>query len=670
MGKYQVDAEKLLKEVGGKENIAAVTHCATRMRFVLNDTAKADKDAIEEIDSVKGMFTNAGQFQVIIGNDVSVFYNDFKEISGIEGVSKEQGKVAAKQNLNPVQRAISVLAEIFTPIIPAIIVGGLILGFRNVLEGISFDSLGGTIVEHSQFWAGVNGFLWLPGEAIFHFLPVGITWSIAKKMGTTQILGIVLGITLVSPQLLNAYSVASTAAADIPVWDFGFAQIQMIGYQAQVIPAMLAGFLLAYLEIFFRKHIPQAISMIFVPLLSLLPTILAAHVILGPIGWTIGSWISSIVNAGLTSSLNWLFGAVFGFLYAPLVITGLHHMTNAIDMQLVADFGTTNLWPMIALSNIAQGSAVLAIIFAHRGNKKEEQISIPATISCYLGVTEPAMFGINLKYVYPFVAAMTGSALAGMFATLMGVRANSIGVGGLPGILAINTTEGGGMIAFAIAMLIAVVVPIALTLFFRRQGIFNKLDPVDEKTGELYVDELATAGAGANGSNPNAANFTASMPTNAETATEILYAPASGKIIPMAEVADPVFGQKMMGDGYAIQPTDDDVYAPVNGKITSIFGTKHAIGILTETGAEILLHMGLDTVELNGEPFEILVAEGDTVTPTTKVAVMNRAAVEAAGKKTEIVVALTNAEKIDRLVLTEVGTVTAGEELGEAEINS
>ncbi|WP_265456361.1 PTS system trehalose-specific EIIBC component [Enterococcus sp. HY326] len=670
MGKYQVDAEKLLKEVGGKENIAAVTHCATRMRFVLNDPAKADKDAIEEIDSVKGMFTNAGQFQVIIGNDVSVFYNDFKEISGIEGVSKEQGKVAAKQNLNPVQRAISVLAEIFTPIIPAIIVGGLILGFRNVLEGISFDSLGGTIVEHSQFWAGVNSFLWLPGEAIFHFLPVGITWSIAKKMGTTQILGIVLGITLVSPQLLNAYSVASTAAADIPVWDFGFAQIQMIGYQAQVIPAMLAGFLLAYLEIFFRKHIPQAISMIFVPLLSLLPTIFAAHVILGPIGWTIGSWISSIVNAGLTSSLNWLFGAVFGFLYAPLVITGLHHMTNAIDMQLVADFGTTNLWPMIALSNIAQGSAVLAIIFAHRGNKKEEQISIPATISCYLGVTEPAMFGINLKYVYPFVAAMTGSALAGMFATLMGVRANSIGVGGLPGILAINTTEGGGMIAFAIAMLIAVVVPIALTLFFRRQGIFNKLDPVDEKTGELYVDELATAGAGANGSNPNAASFTASMPTSTETATEILYAPASGKIIPMAKVADPVFGQKMMGDGYAIQPTDDDVYAPVKGKITSIFGTKHAIGILTETGAEVLLHMGLDTVELNGEPFDILVAEGDTVTPTTKVAVMNREAVEAAGKKTEIVVALTNAEKIDRLVLTEVGTVTAGEELGEAEINS
>lgn len=236
MGKYRDDAEKLLEYVGGKENIAAVTHCATRMRFVLNDQSKANEKAIEDIPSVKGMFTNAGQFQVIIGNDVPTFYNDFTAVSGIEGVSKEQSKAIAKKNQNPFQRAIAVLAEIFTPIIPAIIVGGLILGFRNVLEGIDFGS--GTIVSQSVFWSGVNDFLWLPGEAIFHFLPVGITWSITRKMGTTQILGIILGITLVSPQLLNAYSVASTAAADIPFWDFGFAQIDKIGYQAQVIPAM------------------------------------------------------------------------------------------------------------------------------------------------------------------------------------------------------------------------------------------------------------------------------------------------------------------------------------------------------------------------------------------------------------------------------------------------
>ncbi|EPM8050925.1 PTS system trehalose-specific EIIBC component [Enterococcus hirae] len=660
MAKYQADAEKLLKEIGGKENIAAVSHCATRMRFVLNDPKKANEEAIEDIPSVKGMFTNAGQFQVIIGNDVSTFYNDFVAVSGVEGVSKEQSKVAAKQNLHPVQRAIAVLAEIFTPLIPAIIVGGLILGFRNVLEGIQFESLGGTIVEHSQFWNGVNGFLWLPGEAIFHFLPVGITWSIAKKMGTTQILGIVLGITLVSPQLLNAYSVASTAAADIPFWDFGFAQVDMIGYQAQVIPAMLAGFMLAYLEIFFRKYIPQSISMIFVPLFSLLPTVLAAHVILGPVGWTIGSWISNIVNTGLTSSISWLFSAVFGFLYAPLVITGLHHMTNAIDMQLIADFGSTNLWPMIALSNIAQGSAVLVIIFLHRGNKKEEQISIPAMISCYLGVTEPAMFGINLKYVYPFVAAMVGSGLAGMFANLMNVRANAIGVGGLPGILAIQAET---WVPFIISMIIAVIVPFGLTVIFRRQGILNKIDPavpIEDTTGL----QLQTA----DGNNVSPQKFEAANATAVSTPTEELFAVADGQIKEITEVADPVFAQKMMGEGYAVLPSNEKVYAPVAGKVTNIFDTQHAIGLLTNEGLEVLVHMGLDTVELNGLPFTIHVKEGDSVTPKTQLADMDLTAIEQAGKKTDILVVLTNNEKVAALTLDQTGLVRHSEKIGKAQL--
>ncbi len=289
--KYSKDAKTLLDAIGGKNNISAVTHCATRLRFVLNDPALADEAAIDNIASVKGKFTQAGQFQVIIGNEVSEFYNEFSKISGVEGVSKDAAKTAAKQHMNIVQRAIAVLAEIFSPLIPAIVVGGLILGFRNILEGIPFDALNGkTIVEVSQFWNGVNAFLWLPGEAIFHFLPVGITWSISKKMGTTQILGIVLGLCLVSPQLLNAYEVAG-AAGNISQWDFGAFQIDKIGYQAQVIPAMLAGFMLCYLERFFRKIVPESVSMIFVPLFALLPTVLAAHVVLGPIGWKIGSFV-------------------------------------------------------------------------------------------------------------------------------------------------------------------------------------------------------------------------------------------------------------------------------------------------------------------------------------------------------------------------------------------
>lgn len=652
MADYQKDAVRLLENIGGKGNIASVTHCATRMRFVLNDPSLADEKAIEDIPTVKGMFTQAGQFQVIIGNDVQVFYNAFVKESGIEGVSKEAAKESAKQNQTVVQRVIGVFAEIFAPLIPALVVGGLILGLRNVLGEIPFGFLGGQkIVEVSQFWAGTNDFLWLIGEAIFQFLPVGITWSIARKMGTTQILGIVLGITLVSPQLLNAYSVASTAAGEVPFWDFGFAQVDMIGYQAQVIPAMLAGFLLCYLEIFFRKYIPQAISMIFVPLFALVPTVLIAHTILGPIGWSIGSVISNVVNAGLASAFNWLFAAIFGFFYAPLVITGLHHMTNAIDLQLVATFGSTNLWPMIALSNIAQASAVMAVIYLHRGNEKEEQVSIPAAISAYLGVTEPALFGINLKYLYPFVAGMIGSSLAGLVSVSMGVRAFSIGVGGIPGFLSIK--EGYG--AFFLAMAIAIVVPIVLTIFFRQNNILNKIDRVGE--------EPVLAGA-TSGQAPQAMAMDAAVASEGDVAVQTLYAPVAGVLIPVTEVSDEVFSKEMLGKGFAVKPVNNQVVSPVAGEVTSIFPTKHAIGLLMYNGLEVLVHMGVDTVELEGGPFEVLVTEGQRVEAGMPLAKMDLAAVEASGRGTEIIVVLTNlAEQSFELIQT--GTVKIGEPVGE-----
>ena len=462
MGKYQQDAQQLLEAVGGKENIAAVSHCVTRMRFVLNDPAKADVPRIEKIKSVKGTFTQAGQFQVIIGNTVSDFYNDFTAVSGLEGVSKEAVKSAAKQNQNRLQKIMTALAEIFAPLIPAIITGGLILGFRNCIDSLYlFEDGTKTLCDISQFWSGVDSFLWLIGEAVFHMLPVGICWSVTKKMGATQILGIILGLTLVSGQLLNAYSVATTPAADIPKWDFGFVQVNMIGYQAQVIPAILAAFTLVYLEKFFRKICPSVVSMIVVPFCSLLLAVMAAHFVLGPIGWAIGSAISSVVYAGISGSFRVVFGAIFGFIYAPLVITGLHHMSNAIDLQLIADFGGTMLWPMIALSNIAQGSAVLGVIYLQRKNAAAQEVNVPACISCYLGVTEPAMFGVNLKLSFPFLCGMIGSAIAGVVCTATSTTANAIGVGGLPGILSIQPQY---MLSFAVCMLIAVVVPFVLTV--------------------------------------------------------------------------------------------------------------------------------------------------------------------------------------------------------------
>ena len=470
MGKYVEDAKELLAAVGGKENIAAVSHCVTRMRFVLNDPAKADVPRIEKIKSAKGTFTQAGQFQVIIGNTVSDFYNDFVAVSGIEGVSKDAVKSAAKQNQNRAQKIMSALAEIFAPLIPIMITGGLILGFRNCIDSMYLLENGTkTLVQVSQFWSGVDSFLWLIGEAIFHMLPVCICWSVTKKMGTTESLGIVLGLTLVSGQLLNAYSVATTAAADIPKWDFGFVQVNMIGYQAQVIPAMLAAFTLVYLEKFFRKICPAVISMIVVPFCSLVLSVMAAHFVLGPIGWAIGSAVSSAVYAGISGPFRVIFGAVFGFVYAPLVITGLHHMSNAIDLQLVADFGGTMLWPMIALSNIAQGSAVLGMIYLQRKNAAAQEVNVPSCISCYLGVTEPAMFGVNLKYNFPFLCGMIGSAVAGVVCTATSTTANSVGVGGLPGILSIQPAY---MLTFAICMVIAIVIPFVLTVVMgKKKGV-------------------------------------------------------------------------------------------------------------------------------------------------------------------------------------------------------
>ena len=467
MGKYTNDAKELLQYVGGKENIAAVSHCVTRMRFVLNDPSKADIAKIEALKSVKGSFTQAGQFQVIIGTTVAEFYNDFTAVAGVEGVSKDEVKSAAKQNQNVIQRVMSALAEIFAPLIPAIITGGLILGFRNCIDSLYlFENGTKTLCDMSQFWAGVDHFLWLIGEAVFHMLPVGICWSVTKKMGTTQMLGIVLGLTLVSGQLLNAYGVAG--ATEIPQWDFGFVQVDMIGYQAQVIPAILAAFTLVFLEKFFTKICPSVISMIVVPFCSLVLSVMAAHFVLGPIGWAIGSVISSVVYAGITGPLKVVFGGIFGFVYAPLVITGLHHMSNAIDLQLIADFGGTMLWPMIALSNIAQGSAVLGMIYLQKKDAEAQEVNVPACISCYLGVTEPAMFGVNLKHNFPFISGMIGSAIAAIVCVATSSTANAIGVGGLPGILSMQPQS---MLSFLLCMVIAVVVPFVLTVMLGKKKL-------------------------------------------------------------------------------------------------------------------------------------------------------------------------------------------------------
>ena len=629
MGKYDNDVKRLLELVGGKENIQAVSHCMTRMRFVLIDPKKADEKAIEELPSVKGTFTQAGQYQVIIGNDVAVFYNEFTKYAGIEGVSKDAVKAAAKTNQNIAQKIMGTLGEIFAPLIPALICGGLVLGFRNVIGEINFFNNGTqSLADISQFWSGMYNFLWLIGEAVFHLLPVGIVWSITKKMGTTQILGIILGLTLVSSQLLNGFDVANTPASEIPVWDFGFFKVQMIGYQGQVIAAMMAGFVLVYLEKFFKKICPEVISMIVVPFCSLVPAVIIAHTIVGPIGWTIGNAIGNVVYAGLTSDFRFLFAAVFGLLYAPLVMTGLHHMTNAIDSQLLnTPAQSTILWPMIALSNIAQGSSVLAMSVLQKKNERAQQVNVPACISCYLGVTEPALFGVNLKYVFPLVCGMIGSCCAAMISVGFGVEALSIGVGGLPGILSIKPEY---WLIFLFAMAVAIVIPFTLTFIVGRiklskEDRFGREDaaPAVETADGTEADKAVQAA--------DSADSAAVSNTGAADVKE-LKSILDGKVMPIEEAPDDVFSQKIMGDGVAIEPSNTVVTAPADCDVSVVMAdTGHACGLTLPNGVELLIHVGVDTVDMGGDGFKLLVNEGDHVKAGQKLIEFDPEKIKAAG---------------------------------------
>jgi trehalose PTS system EIIBC or EIIBCA component len=446
---------QLIELIGGKENIASVTHCLTRLRFALVDPKLADVQSIEELPFVKGCFNNAGQFQVIIGTNVDSYYKVLIQQLNLDEASKEQTKVAAKKNMSFFERFISNLAEIFVPLLPALIAGGLLLGLRNIIgEMPTID--GKPLIQTYHWLAPIYSILWLPCEAIFHFLPVAICWSTVKKMGGSPILGIVLGITLVSPQLMNAYDLGSK----IPdVWDFGWFSIEKVGYQAQVIPSIFAGLALGWIETRLRKIVPDYLNLVIVPIVALLVSVFLAHFLLGPIGRMLGNGIAFIVKYLMTGDYAFIGAAVFGFFYSPLVITGIHHTTLAIDLQMTESMGGTPIWPIIALSNIAQASAVVGIILVSKKHN-EREVSVPAAISGYLGVTEPAMYGINLRYKFPMLCAMVGSALAGLICGLFGVLSNGIGVGGLPGILSIKPIYWS---IYALAMIVAIVVPIVLT---------------------------------------------------------------------------------------------------------------------------------------------------------------------------------------------------------------
>ncbi|TLS35861.1 PTS system trehalose-specific EIIBC component [Pseudalkalibacillus caeni] len=454
--------EEIVEAVGGKENISAATHCVTRLRFALKDEGKVDKEKLENHDLVRGSFSSNGQFQVVIGQGtVDKVYNVLVDVADLERSSKQDIKDEAEKNLNPIQRAVKILADIFIPILPAIVTAGLLMGINNLLTGpgIFYEK---SFVEVNPAWADLAGIINLIANTAFVFLPGLIGWSAAKKFGGNPLLGIVLGLMLVHPDLLNAWAYGEAQReGSIPVWNLFGLEIEKVGYQGQVLPVLFSAYILAKIEIFLNKRVPDAFKMLVVAPIALLVTGFIAFIAIGPITFWIGNGLTDGLVA-IFDAAPWLGGLIYGLIYAPLVITGMHHTFLAVDLQLIASTGGTFLWPMLALSNIAQGAAALGMMFIAK-DEKVKGLSFTSAVSAFLGITEPALFGVNLRFKFPFIAAIISSAIAGMIITMAGVKAASIGVGGLPGFLSIFPQYWG---VFFIGMAIVLILPIVLTFVF------------------------------------------------------------------------------------------------------------------------------------------------------------------------------------------------------------
>lgn len=470
MSQYKHQVESIIEAIGGQENIAAATHCVTRLRFALRDEGKVNKEKLENIDLVKGSFSTNGQFQVVIGQGiVDKVYKELVGLTGIGEFSKQELKDAASEKLNPLQRAIKMLADIFIPILPAIVTAGLLLGINNIMTAPDIFFEGKSFIEVHTNWADLASIINLIANTSFVFLPGLIGWSAVNKFGGSPLLGIVLGLMLVHPDLLNAWGYGSAQQEGaIPIWNlFGF-EVEKVGYQGQVLPVLFASYILAKMETLLKNRIPDGFQLLTVAPIALLVTGILAFTVIGPITFTVGTWITNGV-VGIFQAVPALGGLIYGGGYAPLVITGMHHTFLAVDLQLIGTMGATFLWPMVALSNIAQGSAAFAVMFLSKGNEKVRGLALTSSISAWLGITEPAMFGVNLRYKFPFIAAVIGSSIAGAIITIKGVKATSIGVGGLPSFFSILVENWG---IFFIGMAIVLVVPFVLTLLMSK---FNKM---------------------------------------------------------------------------------------------------------------------------------------------------------------------------------------------------
>lgn len=590
------NVERIIQAVGGKDNIEAATHCVTRLRFALVDESKVDSKALDENDLVKGQFSTQGQFQVVIGPGlVDQVYDEMLKITGGARASKDDVKTLASKKQNPLQRAIKTLADIFIPILPAIVMAGLLLGINNILTGPDIFYAGQSLIEVHPQWADVASIINLIASTAFAFLPVLIGWSAVRQFGGSPLLGIVLGLILVNPELMSAYQYADAKlAGTVPVWNLFGLDVEKIGYQGQVLPVLVSAYLLAKIESFLNKRVHDSIKLLVVAPVALLVTGFLAFIVVGPITFAIGN----VLTSGLVSifdSFAALGGLIYGGLYSLLVITGMHHTFLAVDIQLIGSQGGTFLWPMLALANIAQGAAALAMMFVAR-EQKAKGLAVTSSISAFLGVTEPAIFGVNVRHRYPFIFGMIGSGFAGVILAINNVLASSIGVGGIPGFLSIFPNQWG---IFFLGMAIVLVVPFAGTLLYGKYRM--------SKTG-LAVN------AEAEEPKKEAVQPQSEVQANSGKLPIDIAAPLSGEIVSLSEVPDPAFAEKQMGQGIAIVPSEGKVFAPFDGTVAHLIKSKHAL-ILTDTnGIQILIHVGINTVSLKGEGFTAHVETGASIT--------------------------------------------------------
>ena len=607
---YKKSALEVLDNIGGSDNIVSAAHCATRLRLVIADNAKCSKEALENIDGVKGVFEASGQLQIIFGTGiVNKVYEEFIAAAGITGATKEDVKQAAASKQNVFLRAIKTLGDVFVPIIPAIVASGLLMG---LLEGLSK-------VFPAMADSGTYTIIHLFSNAAFVFLPILIAVSAARVFGGNQFLGAVVGMIMIHPDLVNAWSVAGYEGTlpSASAW-FGLYDINLVGYQGHVIPVVIAVWFMSTLEKKLHKIVPEIIDLFVTPLVTVLVTGYLTLTIIGP--------IFSTIENGVLSGVEYLINVPYGIgamlcgaVYAPTVVAGVHHMYNALEAGLLSANGVNTWMPIATAANVAQGAAALALALKTK-NQKTKSMALPASLSAFLGITEPAIFGVNIRYMKPFIAGCIGGACGALIAGITGIGASAYGITGLFGFLI--TTD--YTVQYLLIMLVAAGVAFIISWL-------------------LYKEEAVAAA-------PESAPA-----KKIETEKDTVYAPIKGNVIPLSEVKDETFAGEVLGKGIGIEPAEGKVYAPFDGEITTLFDTKHAVGLSNEDGLEILIHVGINTVELDGKGYTAHVAEGDKVSCGDLLLTVDLDDIKKAGYDTTTPVIVTNSDDYSEVNVLKTG---------------